>query len=251
MAALIVANWKMHPQTLSGAKVLVAASKRALGTKKGVSLIIAPPATLLRELAKGSRSNKVSYAAQNVHFEKEGAFTGEISAWQAKDAGAHHILIGHSERRATGETADDTRKKVTAALAAGLRPILCVGERVRDDEGDYLEEFSQQVLIGLADVPKQKLKDVIIAYEPVWNIGKEESMTPHLMHEMSLYIRRLLMEPFGKAALSIPILYGGSITEMNAQAMLDEGEVQGLLVGHVSVDPVRFGMLLRSIKAAR
>ena len=237
----------MHPQTLSAAKKLVAVTKRALGTKK-IHLIVAPPAVFLRDLAKSGRSARVSYAAQSAHFEAEGAHTGDISMGQVKDSGAAYVIIGHAERRALGETSEDTRKKVVAALSAGLRPVLCVGEAKRDEEGDYLEEFTQKVIIGTKDIPKNKLKDLVIAYEPVWAIGSTETMNPSSMHEMSLYIRKTLMEPFGKAALNIPILYGGSVDELNADQMLRDGEVQGLLVGRVSTDPVRFGVLLRSIK---
>jgi triosephosphate isomerase len=138
---------------------------------------------------------------------------------------------------------------VNAAIAAGLKPILCVGEKARDDEGAYLQGFSDQVLTGLADVQKNKLKMVTIAYEPVWAIGAKEAMSPNAMHEMSLYIHKLLMEPFGKPALTIPILYGGAIDEGNARPMLAEGEVQGLLVGRASADPVKFAALLKVIRA--
>ncbi|HET8581376.1 MAG TPA: triose-phosphate isomerase [Candidatus Paceibacterota bacterium] len=247
MAVTIVANWKMHPQTKAGARVLVSATKKAARTIRGLSVIIAAPSIFLAEAAKGPKSAKVAFAAQDIHFEKVGAFTGETSAWQAKDVGAAYTLIGHSERRAMGETDEDTRKKVAAALAAGLKPILCVGEKHRDSEGEYLAGFSAQLMTGLADVPASKLKAVSIAYEPVWAIGGEKPMSPNLMHETSLYIRKVLSERFGKAALSVPILYGGSITEQTAREMMTEGEVQGLLVGHVSVDPVRFATLLKSL----
>lgn len=248
MSAVIVANWKMHPLNVRAAKVLLSATKKALNSTKGISVIVAPPSIFLRDLAKGNKSNKVSFSAQNAHFDKDGAHTGEISMPMIRDAGASYVLVGHSERRAAGETNADTRKQVAAALDARIKPILCIGEKDRDEEGDYLEGFAQQILEGLADVPKTSLKNVAIAYEPVWNIGGEKSMQPHMMHETVLYIRKILMEPFGKAAMTIPILYGGSITESNAKDMLKEGEVQGLLVGHVSVDPIRFSSLIKSLK---
>lgn len=248
MNKIIVANWKMHPLNARMAKVLASATKKAIGTTKGLLVIIAPPSVFLRDIAKGNKGNKVAYAAQYAHFESEGAHTGEISMPMVRDTGAAYILVGHAERRAMGETNDDTRKQVAAAISSGLKPILCVGEKVRDEEGDYLEGFAQQLLTGLADVPKNKLKEVLIAYEPVWAIGGEESMTPNSMHEMSLYIRKVLMEPFGRSALSIPILYGGSINEASAKVMLEEGEVQGLLVGRVSINPARFAALIKTIR---
>lgn len=244
-----MANWKMHPQTLKAAKALLAATKKTLNGARSLSVIVAPPDVFLHEFAKGAKNSHVSYAAQNAHFEKEGAYTGDISMGQMKDSGASYVLIGHAERRALGETNEDTRKKVASAIALGLKPILCVGESARDDEGAYLQGFSDQVMTGLADVPKNKLKMVTIAYEPVWAIGAKEAMSPNAMHEMSLYIRKLLIEPFGRVALSIPILYGGAVDEGNAAMMLTEGEVQGLLVGRVSTDVARFSSLLKVIKA--
>ena len=248
MSMLVVANWKMYPQTLRAAKELVSATKRSLGKLTGVKVVIVPPSVFLKEVGKGARSTKVAYGAQNAHFERVGAFTGEVSMGQVRDAGATYVLIGHSERRAMGESNEDTNKKLLAALEAGLKPILCVGEWERDEDGEYLEGFSAQVRDGLAGVPKNKLKNVLIAYEPVWAIGGEQAPEPHVVHEMVLYIRKILMEPFGKAALTIPVLYGGSVNEDTARLMLDEGEVQGLLVGHVSVDAKRFSTLLKSLK---
>lgn len=246
---MIVANWKMHPQNLAGAKVLVSATKKAVAKLTGVSVVIAPPAVFLRDIAKGPKNAKVAYAAQNMHWDAEGSHTGEISASEVKDAGATYVLIGHAERRALGETNEDTRKKVARAIEAGLKPILCVGESSRDEDGEYLQGFAEQVLTGLADVPKAKLKQVVIGYEPVWAIGAKASMSPNAMHEMSLYIRKVLMEPFGKPALQVPVLYGGSIDEGNARAMLEGGEVQGLLIGRASADPVRIAALLAAIRA--
>lgn len=238
----------MYPQSLRTAQHLVSATKKVLRTARGMQVVIVPPAVFLRDLSKGARSAKLLYGAQQAHFEKEGAFTGEVSMGMVRDAGASYVLVGHSERRTAGESVADTRKQVAAALAVGLKPILCVGEQVRDDNGDYLQGFAEQLLQGLADVPKNRIKDVLIAYEPVWAIGGEQAMEPNSIHEVVLYIRKTLMEPFGKAALSIPILYGGSVTEESAHGILTEGEVQGLLVGHVSVDSDRFSTLLHSLK---
>jgi len=244
----VVANWKMYPQTLRAAKELVSATKRALTKVAGVKVVVVPPSTFLREVSKGVKNAKVSYGAQHAHFERVGAFTGEVSMQQMRDVGAAYVLVGHSERRAMGESNEETNKQVVAALGAGLKPILCVGEWDRDEDGEYLEGFARQVREGLANVPKNKLKNIIIAYEPVWAIGGEKAPEPHVVHEMVLYIHKILMEPFGKAALTIPVLYGGSVNEESARVMIDEGAVQGLLVGHVSIDAKRFAALLKSLK---
>ena len=251
MNALIVANWKMHPKTLREAKRLVSVTKKALGSSRAVTVVVTPPSVFLRDLAKGASSRGLSYAAQNVHWEESGAHTGDVSVSQVKDAGAKWVLIGHSERRALGETNADVRKKVAAALEADLKPIIAVGEQDRDADGAYLRTFSEQVITALAGVPKGALKDVTIAYEPVWAIGGTEAMPPNQVHETVLYIRKLLFEVYGKPALSIPILYGGSVEDDDAAAMMTEGEVQGLLVGHASVDAKRFPRLIKRVKEAR
>lgn len=251
MNALIVANWKMHPKTLREAKRLVTVTKKALGSSRAVTVVVAPPAVFLRDLAKGASSRSLPYAAQNVHWEEVGAHTGDTSIPQAIDAGAKWVIIGHSERRALGETNADVRKKVAAVIEDDLKPIICVGEQERDTEGAYLRTFSEQVITALAGVPKGALKDVTIAYEPVWAIGGTETVSPSKVHETVLYIRKLLFEVYGKPALSIPILYGGSVEDDDVVAMMTEGEVQGVLVGHASVDAKRFPRLIKRVKEAR
>lgn len=232
MTALLVMNWKMNPQTLKEAKELY---RVALSARRGkrVDIIVAPPFVFLQSLAK---KGGIPIAAQNVHTELSGAHTGEVSATQVFSAGASHVIIGHAERRAKGDTDEDVKKKVHTAITVGLSPIVCIGEKERDQHGDYLETIKNQLTVAMQDVPKAKLKNVIVAYEPVWAIGAEKPMTTHEMHEMTIYVKKILVALFGKGGFSVPVLYGGAIDEHYAKDMLLHGDVQGFLVGRASVD---------------
>lgn len=249
MKALIVCNWKMHPTSYKEAKLLLAATKKSLQGKRGVSVVIAPPSLYLQPFTATSKSAHVSFGAQNMHAEAQGAHTGEISAPQLKDLKVQYVIIGHAERRSQGETNEDVRAKVHAAIAANLTPILCIGERTRNASGDYFTEVREQLYHGLKDVSIPKLSKVVIAYEPIWAIGASEAMTPQDMHEMSIYIRKSLVEKYGEGH-AVTILYGGSIDAENAPAMLKEGDVKGLLVGRASADRDKVTALIGAIARA-
>lgn len=248
MKSIIVGNWKMKPATFKEAKKLFEATKKAAEKCPAISLIIAPPALYLRELASNYRGKRISFAVQNAHAEASGAFTGEISLPQARDAGASYVLVGHSERRAMGETNDETRKKVAAALRERLTPILCFGERLRAQGGEHFGTVAEQVRAGLGDVPATKISKVILAYEPVWAIGGETTMSPRDMHTMTIFIRKTVVGIYGDAGHKIRILYGASVGEKNAAAMAHEAHVHGFIVGHVSTDAERFTALLKVIQ---
>lgn len=247
MKALVVANWKMNPSTYRAAKKLLEVTKEAADNARSVTIVVAPPALYVRELRSLSKSKRISFALQNVHFEAGGAHTGEISCAQASDARISYVIIGHAERRGMGETNDDTRKRVAAALSVDIVPILCVGETTRGADGEYFNIVKEQLRTGLADISPAALSRIFIAYEPVWAIGKESSMSPRDMHEMAIFIRKTIVELHGEKGMSVKILYGGAATESNAAEMVRDGEVNGLLVGHVSVDPVRFPLLIRAL----
>ena len=250
MKSLIVANWKMNPKTFKEAKKLFDETKRLTGLLKGVSVVVCPPAVFLRDLAVGNRAGRVSFGAQNVHFEAQGSYTGEISALQVKDAKAMYAIIGHAERRAMGETNDDVRKKVDAVLVAGLTPIMCIGEKERGQGAEHFTAVREQIRTGISEDAGKRLSKIIIAYEPIWAIGATKAMEPRQMHEMSIFIRKTLVERFGEAGHSIKILYGGSVDGENAADMMRDGDVVGLLVGRASVDIQSFTELLRSCAEA-
>ncbi len=250
MKALIVANWKMNPQTFKEAKTLFDETKRMTGLVRGISVIVAPPTVFVRSLAEGLRKGRVEFAVQNAHFEPSGAHTGEISMPQAREAKATHVIIGHAERRMMGETNDDTRKKVSAAFAAGLTPILCVGETSRGTGAEHFTFVREQLHTALADVALSKISKMIIAYEPVWAIGGKTAMQPRDMHEMSIFIRKAVVEKFGETGHNMKILYGGSVDATNVGAMLRDGDVKGILAGRASANTATMTELLRAVNEA-
>lgn len=250
MKSILVANWKMNPATFREARRLFDATKKAADKSTNVSVIVAPPSVFLRELRTGYRGKRISFGVQNAHAETSGAFTGEISIAQAHDAGASFALVGHSERRAVGETNDDTRKKVSTALASRMIPILCVGENERTSSGESYGFIAEQLRTGLADVTPAKLPKVLIAYEPVWAIGGEVTMSPRDVHSMVIFIRKTIVGIYGPIGHRVKILYGASVGEKNAPDMMREGGVCGLVVGHVSTNIERFVTLISSINTA-
>lgn len=250
MKALVVANWKMNPASWRDAKRLFEATRKSAERTKGVALVVAPPAIFLRDLTALYKGKKIVFAAQNAHFGDGGSFTGELSLAQLRDAKAQQVIIGHAERRALGETNDDVRKKVAAALARKMTPYLCVGETKRDASGEHFTRVREQLRAGLADVPSIRVSRVIIAYEPVWAIGAEQAMDARSMQEMAIFIRKMVVEQHGEPGMNIKILYGGSVDETNAADMLAQGGVNGLLVGRASTDPAKFAALLDAASGA-
>jgi len=247
MKSIVVANWKMNPQTMRDAKSLFEATRKAAESAKNVSIVIAPPSIFLRELATAYKGKKLAFAAQNAHFQKDGAYTGEISMHQVKDSKASAVIIGHAERRAMGETNEETRAKVNAALAQKLVPIFCVGEHKRSGSGEHFLFVKEQLRAGLQDVVPANISKLLVAYEPVWAIGASEAMSPRQMHEMAIFIRKSLVGMHGEKGLKAKILYGGSIDETNAREMVTEGDVQGLLIGRASTDVQRFPILIKTL----
>jgi len=250
MKALIVANWKMNPKDFKEAKKLLEATKKTASSAKGVTIVVAPPHIFLRELAAGSRGGKVAFAAQNAHFLESGSYTGEISLPQVKDAKAGYVIVGHAERRLLGETNDDVKKKVAAIVNAHLTPIVCVGESQREPNGEHFQFIREQIDVALADTPAARMSKVVIAYEPVWAIGATKAMQPTDMREMSIFIRKTIVERYGEVGLGMTILYGGSVDATNAAAMMREGDVKGLLVGRASTDAEAFSELIKAVSKA-
>jgi triosephosphate isomerase (TIM) len=252
MKALIVANWKMNPSTYKEAKSLFDATKKAAEKAKHVQIIVAPPTIFLRQLAVGYRG-RIALSIQNGFHEASGAHTGETSFVQAKDSRAAYALIGHAERRYSpngGESNAQVREKVAAAFKFGLVPIVCIGEQERSPSGEHFAFVKEQIRIGLADVPAPMIKKILIAYEPVWAIGAPKPMQPNDMHEMAIFIRKTTVEMFGAAGMEIQILYGGSVDETSAPAMLRDGDVRGLLVGRASSEVEHMSKLLAAIERA-
>lgn len=245
---LIVANWKAYVEDAKKAKALFTLSKK-LSTELKQEIVLAPSAPLLGLLAEGNKS-KVKFAAQNISVSTGGATTGEDTAKLVSALGATYTIVGHSERRALGETDDTVSEKVRHALAHGLTPILCVGEHERDAGAEYLAFVRAQISATMAPLSAKERLQVVIAYEPIWAIGKSalEAIQPHDLAEMVLYIRKVLGDFLpGKAPAKSRILYGGSVEPQNARDLAGSSHIDGLLVGHASVDPQTFTALVKAV----
>lgn len=245
---LIVANWKAYVETTDKAKRLYATAKRLAGEKKH-EIVLGPPGPYLGYLSIGNRS-KVKFAAQDISAAQGGAATGELTAALAHRVGASFAIIGHSERRAQGETDTLILKKVQQALGAGLIPVLCIGETERDPEARYLNQLRSQLKTVLEPLPPKERAHMVIAYEPVWAIGKSaaEAITPTDLTEMILYLRKILGEYFpAKAGSAVPILYGGSVEPGNIVALASGTGIDGFLIGRASTDSATFSALVKAL----
>lgn len=245
---LIVANWKAYVESLDKARRLYAAGKR-LSAGGHHDIVLAPPAPYLGLFATGNRSS-VEFAAQDISRTLGGAATGEITAGVVAEVGAAYVIVGHSERRAAGETDAVVLEKTQHALAHGLAPILCIGERERDGEAHYLAFLRTQIDAVFGKLsPKERIK-IVIAYEPIWAIGKtaKDSITENDLNEMVLYIRKVLAEYLpGKASAKARLLYGGSVEPGNIRTLAGGTGIDGFLIGHASADPSSFGALVKAI----
>jgi triosephosphate isomerase len=243
---VLAGNWKMHKGPTE-AREFFRAFLPELPADTGGTVVFFPPAVSLsaaREAAGGRPG--VELGAQNVHWEKSGAFTGELSVPMARDAGAEWVLVGHSERRHVfGETVEETVKKVRAVLEAGMTAVLCVGELLEERRAGRAEEVVvEQLDPVLETVPPEALERLVVAYEPVWAIGTGETATPQDASAMHAAVRARLAARFGaEAARETAVLYGGSVKPENAREILAAPEVDGVLVGGASLDPRGFAAI--------
>lgn len=245
---LIIANWKAYVEDMGKAKKLFALSKR-LARATGFDIVLAPPAPLFGALAAKNTSG-VALSAQDVSATVGGAQTGEATAGAYAAAGATYAIIGHSERRALGDTDAVVAEKLGHALAHNLTPILCIGERERDGEGRYLAFLREELTTALAALTPSERAKVIVAYEPVWAIGKTaaDAISPGDLAEMALYIRKVLSELLpGKNPFRSRVLYGGSVEPENIRALAGGSSVDGFLIGRASVDPDWFASLTKQL----
>lgn len=244
---IVVANWKMNPATLAEVRAIVAGVRRQIKKVRGVEAVVCPPFVYLALLAgKGA----LKFGAQDVFWQNGGSFTGEISPEMLTSLGVSHAIVGHSERRAQGEGDEIVARKIGAALREGLTAILCIGEKERKEDGAYLEFLRVQIKNSLAGVGRKFLSSLVIAYEPLWAIGKSfhDAMKPHEMEVTAIFIRKTLAELFDKeGAFRVPILYGGSVNFENATALVSGGGIDGLLIGRESLDVEHFGKILNAM----
>jgi triosephosphate isomerase len=242
---LIAGNWKMY-KTEEQAEEYIQALLPRVSAVDGVDVAICVPFTDLRAMVDSARGSRVEVYAQNLHHEAEGAFTGEISAPMLSELDVRGVVLGHSERRELfGETDKALALKVPAALAAGLAPILCVGETEAErDNDDTDRKLRQQIKDDLAGVPNERLADVTIAYEPIWAIGTGRVATPEQAQEAIAFIRALVGDRDKQAAESVRVLYGGSVKPENAAELLALADVDGALVGGASLEAESFAAIV-------
>ena len=238
-APIFAANWKMHHGP-KAARDFVAQFLKAYPRRDDRTVILAPSAVSIEAVASGLGDRReILTGVQNIWTEPKGAFTGECSAPMAKEAGAQVVIVGHSERRHVfGETIEQTALKCLRAFEAGMTPMLCVGEKIEQREAGTTEAVViEQLRGGLARLDKEQILQMPIAYEPVWAIGTGKTATPADASAVHKVIRRTLTELAGAGAAKTAILYGGSVNESNAAALLAANDVSGLLVGGASLDP--------------
>ncbi|MBR2987184.1 MAG: triose-phosphate isomerase [Clostridia bacterium] len=243
---VIAGNWKMN-MTPSATKEFIAQLYENVKGKRGCDIVVCVPAIDIPAVAKACQGKSIKVGAQNVHFEKSGAFTGEISADMLVDAGVKYVVVGHSERRQYfGETDETVNKRTRAAIAAGLTAIVCVGEVLAEREADITEEVvSRQVKLALADVTAEEMKQVIIAYEPVWAIGTGKTATAEQAEEVCALIRGVIAKKYGKqVAREVIIQYGGSMNAKNAAELLAMENIDGGLIGGASLKAVDFSVIV-------
>lgn len=244
---LIVGNWKMNPVTISEAKKIASSVKRAVSRIKKTEVLICPPYVYLDSL-KNVPGKNIFLGTQDIFYESVGSFTGQISPMQVKQFGASYVILGHSEKRKLGDTDEMINKKVINSINSGLKTIICIGENSRDVHGEYLSFIKKQIISSLRDVSKKNVDSIVIAYEPIWAIGGKEAMNSQDIHEMSIFIRKILREIYGMLGDDIKILYGGSVTFENAKSIIVDGFVHGLLIGRESLNYKNFVELIKDIE---
>jgi triosephosphate isomerase len=247
---IIAGNWKMYNTAAESLALVNALKKELVGVNASdVEVVVCPPFTALYAVSTILQNSIIALGAQNVHWEKEGAFTGEIAAPMLKELSVRYTVVGHSERRQFfGETNEGVNKRAKAALAHGLRPIVCVGETLAEREAGRTQAVVRDhVTGGLAGFTKDAMLDTVIAYEPVWAIGTGKTATPAQAQEVHAFIRELLAAMFdASVAGKVRIQYGGSVKAANAKELLGQPDIDGALVGGASLKAVDFAAIVKA-----
>ena len=248
----IAGNWKMF-KTVQEAIVFVKELRRLVKDVTEVEIVVAPPFTAVHAVAAAARNTNIGVAAQDLYWEREGAFTGEISPIMIKNAGAEYVIVGHSERRRLfGESDQIVNRKAMAALTAGLTPIVCIGETLEERERqETLTVLDRQIKEGLKGFSQGQVSDLIVAYEPVWAIGTGRNATAAQAGEAHAHIRGRLREWFGgEAAERCHVIYGGSVKPDNIRDLIAQPDVDGALVGGASLDVASFAEIVTGSRPA-
>lgn len=245
--ALVIGNWKLNPQTIDEANILATTLAKKLKKGDGTLVAIAPPFPFLTDVGKKISKSRVALGAQTVSAEPMGAFTGEVSAAQLRNVGTEYVLIGHSERRAMGETNDGVTKKIVVALKNKLTPVVCIGEKERDGQGAFFSFVEEQVRSIATVLDANMVKKIVIAYEPIWAIGTGKTATVADVKEMQLFLFTILTKLYDKpTAQKVQLLYGGSVKADNAVELHTEGGMGGFLVGGASLKAEEFLQIIKA-----
>jgi triosephosphate isomerase len=249
---LIIANWKMNPGSVKDAKKIITEINKKSKSFGDVCLVVCPPFIFLNEVSQViSSSKRIILGAQDVFVGQGVSHTGEIGIQLLKKSGVKYVLVGHSERRATLDSDEIVKEKMLGSLREGLIVVLCVGEKERNEHGDHYQEVKKQITDIITKLPKKLIKNLIIAYEPIWAIGRpeNEAIKPDQLHEITIFIKRLISDILGPKEMDkIKILYGGSVTKNNAREIIEMGNVDGLLIGRESLKVDNFLELIKEFK---
>jgi triosephosphate isomerase len=243
---ILAANWKMQ-KTTGEAEAFVRSFLPLVKDAGEVDVVIAPPFTALERVGATLRGSGVALAAQNVNAEEEGAFTGEIAPRMLTDLGCGYAIVGHSERRTLyGETSQSVAAKAAALLAHDVFPIVCVGESLDEREsGRTFAVISSHIEESLAEIPRERAAEIVVAYEPIWAIGTGRTATPEMAQEVHAMIRERLRDRFGGAGDEIRIQYGGSVKPENVRDLMGQADIDGALVGGASLNPESFAKIVQ------
>ncbi len=243
---LIIANWKANPDSLKMAKDILNQTKKIASKYKNVEVVVCPPVIFLESLKSAARPAVLG--SQDIFTESSGAFTGSVGFTALLETKIRYAIIGHSERRATGEDNNLVNKKLKVALANKITPILCIGESKRDANLEYLGFLKNQIIEALKEIPKSQVINIVIAYEPIWAIGAKakRSAKPSEIEEIVIFIKRVIGDIYKtKSVPPMKILYGASVDNKDAQGILEESGIDGLLVGRASLMPKIFAEIIR------
>ena len=244
---VIAGNWKMY-KTQADTRAFFAVFNPLVAGIADCDIVIAPPFTSIPAAVEATKATKIGISAQNVYWEKEGAFTGEVSAAMLVDGGCRYAIIGHSERRQFfGETNETVLKKTKAALAAGLTPIVCIGEMLADHEAGNTERICEtQFKASFGALTGEEFSRILIAYEPIWAIGTGRTATPEIAAAVHKFVRQCAAEQFSAShASGLRILYGGSVKPDNIQGLMAQEELDGVLVGGASLEAKSFASIVK------
>ncbi len=249
--ALVIGNWKLNPGNALEAKTLFSDVKKALPKTISAKVVIAPPFLFIPEVSKLA-NDQVRLAAQDSHYEERGAVTGEIGPAMLANYGVEYVIVGHSERRALGETDKQVNKKVHALLKRKLTPVVCIGEIKRDTQGQFFNHLANQIKELTTDLLTPQLSKIVIAYEPIWAIGTGQTATAEDVKEIQLFIVSTLTKLFDrKTAEKVRLIYGGSVKESNAEVLYSQSGMTGFLVGGASLLAKDFTAIIKATETKK